>query len=72
MMGGKSGVFDHVTIGDGASIGACSTVTRDVEAGATYLGFPADEAKKTLRQWAAIRKLPELIKELSRSARERE
>lgn len=72
MMGGGSGTADHVTIGSGAKLGACTIAINDVEAGATFLGFPAQESGKTLRQWVAIRKLPELVRQMSRLTRDRE
>ena len=63
---GAVGIADHVTIGDGASIGAGSGVMRDIPAGGARLGSPATEARRALREWAAIRKLPDLMHRLSR------
>jgi len=63
-MAGGSGAADHITIGDGARIGAASIALRDVPAGATWLGFPAGEAGATKRQWAALKRLPELLRQL--------
>jgi UDP-3-O-[3-hydroxymyristoyl] glucosamine N-acyltransferase len=57
VIGGSASIKDHVTIGDGAVVGAGSGVTGDVEAGKTVLGYPAAEAKSTLRQWAALKQL---------------
>jgi UDP-3-O-[3-hydroxymyristoyl] glucosamine N-acyltransferase len=64
VMGGRVGVRDHVTIGAGAKLGGHTGVAGDVAPGATLLGTPADDARKTMQQWAAIRQLPDLIKEL--------
>ena len=65
-IGGGVGITDHVTVGPGAKIGARSFVMRDVPAGAVSLGHPADESQSTLRQWASVRKLPELLRRLSK------
>ncbi|HTR78350.1 MAG TPA: UDP-3-O-(3-hydroxymyristoyl)glucosamine N-acyltransferase [Gemmatimonadaceae bacterium] len=41
VLGGQVAVSDHVTIGTGARVAGRSGVTRDLEAGKTYGGFPA-------------------------------
>jgi UDP-3-O-[3-hydroxymyristoyl] glucosamine N-acyltransferase len=57
IIGGSASIKDHSTIGSGAVIGAGSGVTGDVPAGKTYLGYPAMEARTTLKQWAALKRL---------------
>lgn len=57
MIGGQAGVADHLYIGDGAVILARTGVTKDVEANAKMVGFPAIEAGKYWRDQAALRKL---------------
>ena len=57
IIGGSASVKDHTTIGDGAVIGAGSGVTGNVEAGKTMLGYPALEARDTLKQWAILKGL---------------
>lgn len=57
VIGGSASIKDHTSIGDGATIGAGSGVTGDVEAGATYLGYPAHPARETLKQWAILKQL---------------
>lgn len=57
VIGGGASIKDHTTIGDGATIGAGSGVAGDVPAGKTYLGYPAAEARTTLKQWASLKKL---------------
>jgi UDP-3-O-[3-hydroxymyristoyl] glucosamine N-acyltransferase len=57
IIGGGSCIKDHVTLGDGVTIAAFSGVMGDVEAGKTMLGFPAAEARTTLKQWAVVKKL---------------
>lgn len=57
IIGGGVSIMDHLTLHSGAVVGAGSGVMNDVEAGKTVLGYPANEARKTLKQWVAIRKL---------------
>ena len=66
MIGG--GVFfkDHVTIGDGARIGGTSGVMHDVPPGEAWHGNPAHDARATFREYAALRRLPELLRETHR------
>lgn len=47
--GGRAGVADHLTIGAGAQIGALAGVLRDVPAGETWGGFPAQPVRTWLR-----------------------
>ena len=63
-MGGRAGVKDHVTVGDGVKLGGNTGVMNDVAPGKTLLGAPADDHRKTLKVWAAQRQLPDLIKKL--------
>ena len=57
VIGGSASIKDHVSIGDGAVIGAGSGVTGDVAAGKTMLGYPALEARDTLKQWALMKRM---------------
>ncbi len=57
IIGGSASIKDHTTIGDGAVIGAGSGVTGDVPAGKTMLGYPALEARETLKQWALLKRM---------------
>jgi UDP-3-O-[3-hydroxymyristoyl] glucosamine N-acyltransferase len=66
IMGGGSRVKDHTTVGSGVQIGGNATVLSDVEPGKILLGTPADDARKTMRQWAAIKQLPDLIQRLKK------
>ncbi len=65
-LAGGSGVRDHVTIGDGAKVAAYSAVPCDVAAGVTVTGVPAIPHREFLREQAAIRKLPGLMKQVRR------
>jgi len=57
IIGGSASIKDHVTIHSGAVVGGGSGVMNDVPAGKTVLGYPAGDARETLKQWVAIRKL---------------
>ncbi|MGS0527737.1 UDP-3-O-(3-hydroxymyristoyl)glucosamine N-acyltransferase [Zobellia nedashkovskayae] len=57
MIGGSASIKDHTTIHSGATVAAGSGVMNDVEAGKTVLGYPAQDARAMLKEWAVIRKL---------------
>lgn len=63
-IGGRVGISDHVRIGRGATIAATAGVMNDVPDGATWGGVPAQDIRLTLRELAAIRKLPEWSRRL--------
>jgi len=63
IMGGGARVKDHVIVGDGAKLGANAGVISDVAPGKTLLGFPANDYRQTLRLWAALKQLPDFIKQ---------
>jgi UDP-3-O-[3-hydroxymyristoyl] glucosamine N-acyltransferase len=65
-IGGNVGIAPHVVIGDGVKLGAKSGVMHDIPAGESWLGVPAVPLKEGLRQWSAVRKLPELIAKLKK------
>ena len=54
--GGRAGVADHVNIGDGARIAAAAGVMRDVPAGETWGGSPAQPVRQWMRQSAWLAK----------------
>jgi len=64
VMGGKAGIRDHVTIGSGAKIAAYAAVMNNVPSGVAWAGYPAQKVGTALRQEAALRKLPGLLKRL--------
>ena len=66
MIGGGAFIKDQVTIGAGARIGGKSGVMHDVPPGERWHGDPAHNAKSTFREYAALRKLPELLSEINR------
>ncbi len=66
MLGGMVGIRDHVSIGPGATLAACAQVMSDVPAGETWGGSPAQELRAAIREVVAIRKLPDLMKQLKK------
>jgi UDP-3-O-[3-hydroxymyristoyl] glucosamine N-acyltransferase len=69
IMGGGARVRDHTTIGSGTKLGGNATVLGDVEPGQTVLGTPAQDYRQTMRQWAALKKLPDLIKRMQKESK---
>lgn len=64
-IGGGANIRDHITIGAKARVGGASGVAADVAAGMTVMGYPADDIQACLRQWASVRKLPEVLRQLA-------
>ncbi len=61
---GQVGIASGITIGKKAIVQAQSGVSKSLEEGKIYFGYPADEVRTKLRELAGIRQLPELIKKL--------
>jgi UDP-3-O-[3-hydroxymyristoyl] glucosamine N-acyltransferase len=59
---GQVGVIQAVRIGKGAVVLAGAGVSKDLEGGKVYFGAPADEAKTRYRELAALRHLPDFLK----------
>ena len=57
MIGGGASISDHVTLGNGVIVGGDSGVMHDIPDGKTVLGYPAQDSRQTLKQWAILRKL---------------
>ena len=63
---GQVGVISGVTIGKKAVIMAQTGVGKSLEGGKTYLGSPAEEARDKLKQMAAVRQIPDLMKQIKK------
>ena len=63
-MWGQVGVASKVTIGEGAVILAQSGIIKSLEGNTTYFGSPTGEAKRIMRELAAMKMLPDTIKQL--------
>jgi UDP-3-O-[3-hydroxymyristoyl] glucosamine N-acyltransferase len=61
VLGGQCAVRDHVTLGDGAMVAACSGAAEDVDPKTIVSGGPALPHRQTLREQAALRRLPDLL-----------
>ncbi len=57
IIGGSASIKEHTIIHSGAVVGGGSGVMKDVPAGKTVLGYPAKDAKETLKEWVALSKL---------------
>ena len=57
VLGGRVGVNNHVTIGEGAQIAATSNVNSDVPAGSRWGGTPAKPVKQWFRELLLVERL---------------
>jgi UDP-3-O-[3-hydroxymyristoyl] glucosamine N-acyltransferase len=62
---GQSGVRSDVTLGKGSVLLAQAGLGEDIEAGKTYFGSPAGEARAKMKEVAALKMLPDLIKRIT-------
>jgi UDP-3-O-[3-hydroxymyristoyl] glucosamine N-acyltransferase len=61
VLGGQVAVRDHKTIGDGAMVAACAAVADDIPPKSVVSGVPALPHRQSLREQAALRRLPDLV-----------
>lgn len=65
LFGGRAATTDNVSIGDGARFsGGIATASKDVAAGTTVAGCPAQELRAELRSRAVYRRLPEVAEQV--------
>lgn len=64
MLGGQVGLVGHITTTDNVIVEAQSGVSKNISKSGRYFGHPAKEHGLALRQEAAIRQLPDALKEL--------
>jgi UDP-3-O-[3-hydroxymyristoyl] glucosamine N-acyltransferase len=57
ILGPRTGIIPHVTVGKGAMLASRSTVYVDVPAGAVWGGFPARPKRQWMREVVALQKL---------------
>jgi UDP-3-O-[3-hydroxymyristoyl] glucosamine N-acyltransferase len=65
-LAGQVGIVGHIEIGDGAMVGAQGGVTKSVPPGAQVSGYPATPHALARRMYAALRNLPELVRQVRR------
>lgn len=65
----RSGAISHVRIGNGAVIGGLANAAKDVEENHKVGGVIAQDHMEWKRQIAAVKKLPEALRELKRLAK---
>lgn len=56
-MGGRVGLADHITVGNGAQIAAAAGVMRDIPAGEVHAGIPAKPIREFMREVVALTRL---------------
>ncbi len=61
VLGGQSAIRDHVVMGDGSMVAACSGVAENVDPKTIVSGLPALPHRQSLREQAALRRLPDLV-----------
>ena len=67
---GQVGMTSGITIGSKAVILAQSGVSKSLEGGKTYFGTPADESREKLKEFAYVKRIPEIVTELKNIKKE--
>lgn len=66
VFGGQTGVTGHINICNNVQIMGRSVISGNVTQSGTYGGFPLQEVRKFRRTYAALTKLPDLIKKINK------
>lgn len=66
IIGGKTMIKDHIHIGRGCQIAGGSAVINDMPDGEQWGGYPAGPLKTKFREEMAVRKLPDMMKKVSK------
>jgi UDP-3-O-[3-hydroxymyristoyl] glucosamine N-acyltransferase len=61
VLGGQCAIRDHITLGDAAMVAGCAGVAEDVDPKTIVSGLPALPHRQSLREQAALRRLPDLV-----------
>ena len=72
MLGGQAAVRDHIVMGDGSMAAACSAVAENVAPKTIVSGTPAIPHRQSLREQAALRRLPDLVVQMRKLQEELE
>lgn len=71
MFGGQVGIAGHAHIADKTNVGAQSGIPSDVKKpGQALMGYPATDFRSFARQSAAIKSLPDMVREFSQLKKE--
>lgn len=65
---GQVGTTSGITIGKKAVVLAQSGVSKSLEGGKVYFGYPAEESREKLKQLANTKRIPSIIEDLKRLA----
>lgn len=68
-MWGQVGTTSGITIGAKAIVLGQTGVSKSLEGGKTYYGTPIDEAREKMKQFANLKKIPEILKNLNKNER---
>ena len=66
VLGGQSGISDNIFVGDNVITGGATKVLSNIPAGRVMLGYPAMKMDAQLEVYRNLRKLPKLIKEVTK------
>ncbi len=69
ILGGRVGVKDHVKLGNGVQVAAGAKVYNDIQDNLVVSGTPAQANRRNLREFAAVHRLPELLRDFRRLLR---
>ncbi len=69
-LAGQSGVVGHLEVGDNTTLAVNSILTKNAPEEVFYSGTPAQDHRQELREQAARRKLPGLIKKIKKMEKE--
>jgi UDP-3-O-[3-hydroxymyristoyl] glucosamine N-acyltransferase len=72
VLGGQCAIRDHVTMGDASAVAGCSGVAEDVDPKTIVSGLPALPHRQSLREQAALRRLPDLVVQIRKLQEELE
>lgn len=61
---GQVGMTSGITIGAKAVVLAQSGVSKSLEGGKVYFGYPAEESREKLKQMAHIKRIPEILEKI--------
>lgn len=65
ILGGQTGVADHLVIGDKVRAAAKTGIGRSIDAATDVAGIPARDASSWRRECAALKRLPDLLRQLT-------